>query len=172
MDNQLIKNDTLIFTLERQNEQGMALVQALKNVAEIEARVIDTEKRINDRFEQNEALQAKLAEELTINYEEQQELRSIIYKKSTAMTHEHNRKQDKFYSSNLFKAWKGLFSARIHAKLKKHMNITRYTAIRKLDFFEAEHFLQSINYDDFSERDLEPTVKILQVIELEKGENK
>lgn len=170
MDNQLIKNDSLIFTLERQNEQGAALVQALKNVAEIEARMIDTEKRINDRFEQNEALQAKLAEELTINYDEQQEIKSIVNKKASEMTNIHQGKEKKDYSSNLFKAWKGLFMSRIHAKLKRRMNVARYTAIRKLDYLEANNFLQEINYVDFTEKDLEPTNRVLQTIELESGE--
>ena len=68
MDNQLaVKNEEnpLIFTLERQNEQGVALVETMRNIIKIEANMKATEKRVNNRLNENEAILEKLSEQLT-----------------------------------------------------------------------------------------------------------
>ena len=95
MDNQLIKNEEnpLLFTLERQNEQGIALVQTMRNIIKIEANMKATEKRVNNRFEEMEAMNEKLSEQLTINYEEQQEIKSIINTLATVFAREHEKKR-------------------------------------------------------------------------------
>lgn len=168
MDNQLVKNESLVFTLKRQNDQGVAIVEALENIIRIEANVIESEKRVNNRFDEMEALNEKLSEQLTINYEEQQEIKSIINTLATVFAKEHEKREKTTYSGNLFKAWKGRFISRMHAKLKIRMNVVRYTAIRKVDFKEAYQFLESLQYESFREAELKPTPSILRIIELEK----
>ena len=83
------------------------------------------------------------------------------------MARAHEEKQGKAYSANLFKAWYGVFTSRIHSKLKKRMNVVRYTAIRKVDYQEALDYLNSLNYINFSAKELEPTLRIMQILELE-----
>lgn len=171
MDNQLaVKNEEnpLIFTLERQNEQGVALVETMRNIIKIEANMKATEKRVNNRLNENEAILEKLSEQLTINYDEQQEIKSIINTLATVFAREHEKREKTTYSGNLFKAWKGRFISRMHAKLKIRMNVVRYTAIRKVDFKEAYQFLESLQYESFREAELKPTPSILRIIELEK----
>lgn len=168
MDNQLVKNESLVFTLKRQNEQGAAIVEALENIIRIEANVIESEKRVNNRFEEMEAMNEKLSEQLTISYDEQQEIKSIINTLATTFAREHEKREKTVFSGNLFKAWKGRFISRMHAKLKVRMNVVRYTAIRKVDFKEACHFLESLQYVSFREVELKPTPSILRIIELEK----
>lgn len=168
MDNQLTKKEALVFTLQRQNEQGEALVEVLQNVMEIEANVIASEGRVNKKIEEMEALTEKLSEELTINYEQQQEIRSIVNRLATDMAKNHQAKENKVYSNNLFKAWKGRFISRIYAKLKVRMNVVRYTAIRKIDFPEAYNFVSELTYEDFTEFDLAPTPSILNILAIEK----
>lgn len=165
-----MKNESLIFTLERQNEQGAALVEALKSVAAVEARMIESESKMNKRFDENEALYEKLSEQLTINYDEQQNIKSVVKKLANKMAHTHEEKQGTSYSSNLFKAWHGVFASRIYSKLKKRMNVVRYTAIRKVDYQEAMDYLNALDYINFSAKELEPTLRIMQILELEKGE--
>ena len=111
MDNQLVKNEEnpLIFTLERQNEQGVALVETMRNIIKIEANMKATEKRVNNRLNENEAILEKLSEQLTINYDEQQEIKSIINTPATVFAREHEKRERTTYSGNLFKAWKGRF---------------------------------------------------------------
>ena len=173
MDNQLaIKNEDnpLIFTLERQNEQGVALVETMRNIIKIEANMKATEKRVNNRLNENEAILEKLSEQLTINYDEQQEIKSIINTLATVFAREHEKREKTTYSGNLFKAWKGRFISRMHAKLKIRMNVVRYTAIRKVDFKEAFQFLESLQYESFREAELKPTPSILRIIELERSD--
>lgn len=170
MENQLMKKEALILTLQRQNEQGKALVEVLQNVMQIEANVTASEERVNTKIEQIEALTDKLSEQLTISYDEQQEIRSIVNRIATDMTKSHQSKESKEYSNNLFKAWKGRFISRIYAKLKIRMNVVRYTAIRKIDFSEAYNFVSELTYEDFTEFDLAPTPSILNVLAIEKEE--
>ena len=96
-------------------------------------------------------------------------IQSLVWKKANALAEEHLSNQ--FYSDNLFKAWKGLFIRRIHTKLKTKMNVVRYTAIRREKFDEAKSFLENLTYADFSLRDLQPTLSILNILEKEGDSN-
>ncbi|MBG9983314.1 hypothetical protein HYO62_00270 [Aerococcaceae bacterium DSM 111022] len=51
------------------------------------------------------------------------------------------------------------------------MNVVRYTAIRREKFDEAKSYLENLTYDDFSLRDLQPTLSILSILEKEGDEN-
>lgn len=167
MDNQLVKSESLLFTLERQNQQGLVLAEVLKNIVKVESNVVGIEKRMIDRFEENEALYEKLSEQLTIDYDQQQEIKSVVSRVASNMTKLHESKDTHSYSANLFKAWKGRFISRVYAKLKTRMNVVRYTAIRKIDFEEAYNYIAELTYEDFSEKELEPTPSILNIIALE-----
>lgn len=160
MGNQLMKSDPLIFTLERQNKQGEALIAVLKEVRAIEGRV---DKRVSEA----EALLDKMSEQITITYEEQREMTSLIHRTAGKLARTHERVLEKTFSDNLFKAWKGLFVRRMHAKLKERMNVARYTSIERVNYDEAIEYLNSLTYVSFSSRDLEPTPGILKVLELE-----
>lgn len=162
MDNQLTKNDPLIFTLERQNKQGEALVAVLKEVRAIEGRV---DKRVNEA----EALLDKMSKQVTITYEEQREITSLIHRMAGKLTRKHEKVLEETFSDNLFKAWKGLFVRRMHAKLKERMNVARYTSIERVNYDEATAYLKSLSYVSFSSRDLEPTPGILKVLDLEES---
>lgn len=163
MDNQLIKDDALIFTLERQNQQGEVLLKVLREVQEIKTGM---ETYVDGKINYMEAMVDKVSEQLTIDYDQQQEIKSIVSLVATNMTKIHEA-NDVSYSANLFKAWKGRFISRIYAKLKTRMNVVRYTAIRKTDFQEAYNYISELTYEDFSEKELAPTPSILNIIELE-----
>ncbi|KAF1303709.1 ORF6C domain-containing protein [Enterococcus sp. JM9B] len=162
MDNQLTKNDPLIFTLERQNKQGEALVAVLKEVRAIENRV---DKRVSEA----EALLDKMSKQVTITYEEQREITSLIHCTAGKLARKHEQVLQETFSDNLFKAWKGLFVRRMHSKLKERMNVARYTSIERVNYDEATAYLKSLSYVSFSSHDLEPTPGILKVLELEES---
>jgi len=57
--------------------------------------------------------------------------------------------------------------SRIHSKLKKRMNVARYTSIKRVDFDEALAYLNVLTYEHFSLVDLQATPSVLNVLELE-----
>lgn len=169
MGNQLAKrtNDSLIFTLQRQNEQGEALIQVLSQVNEIANRMDQQEKRVDKRIEETEALLDKMSTQVTVTYEEQKNISSIVSRIATECTREHEKQEETKYSANLFKAWKGRFISRIYAKLKERMDAVRYTSIKRVDYQEALEFLRTISYVSFSKTELEPTPGILRILKME-----
>lgn len=171
MDNQLIKktNDSLIFTLQRQNEQGEALVQVLNQVTEIANRMDQQEQRVDKRIDEAEALLDKMSTQVTVTYEEQKNIASMVSRIATYCTKEHERREQTQFSNNLFKAWKGRFISRIYSKLKARMDAVRYTSIRRVDYQEALDFLTTITYVSFSKSELEPTLGILKILEMEEA---
>ena len=168
MDNQLMEKErttgiTLIHTLQTQQNQGQALIQALQKVYEIEDKMTDFESKLDEA----RALVNDATKQITINYEEQKELQSIVAKIAQDATKEHEKKLGEKFSDNLFKAWKGRFINLIYKYIKKRMNVVRYTAVKRIDFNELKMYLDTINYYTFSNSELKPTPGILNVLKLE-----
>lgn len=169
MGNQLMENSTiaLIHTLETQGKQSEALVSLLREMGNVKEEMIELKDEVKEHVNESRSLYEKMSEQVTITYEEQKELRSIVSKLAISLTEEHQKRQGKTYSDNLFKAWKGMFMIRIHSKLKKRMNVVRYTSIKRVDYDEALAYLNVLTYDHFSLTDLQPTPAVLNVLELE-----
>ena len=168
MDNQLINKEqttgiALIHTLQAQQNQGQALIQALEKVYEIEDKMTDFESKLDEA----RALVNDVTKQITINYEEQKELQSIVAKIAQDATKEHEKKLDTKFSDNLFKAWKGRFINLIYKYIKRRMNVVRYTAVKRIDFNELKMYLDTLNYYVFTESELRPTPGILNVLKLE-----
>lgn len=161
MSNELQSMDVLKQALVTQNQHGEALLAVIE-------RMEQQEKRIDLKIVDVENLVEKVSKEITINYEEQKKIQSIVWKQSSVFAEQHLAGQE--YSDNLFKAWKGLFIRKIYAKLKTKMNVVRYTAIKRTDFDEAKLYLENLSYESFTVFDLMPTMSILKIIHLEKGD--
>lgn len=146
---------------ENINNQQIIVQQMIQLKKDID----NSEKRIDQKVTRTENLVEKISKEVTINYDEQREIQSLVNRKAQEMTQEHERKENDVYGTNLFKAWKGLFIRRIYQKLKAYMNVVRYTAIRREKYDRAVEFIQSIEYQDFSYRELMPTPSILRLLE-------
>lgn len=168
MDNQLINKEqttgiALIHTLQTQQNQGQALIQALQKVYEIEAKMDDFENKLDEA----RALVDDATKQINITYEEQKEVQSIVAKIAQDATKEHEKKLDTKFSDNLFKAWKGRFINLIYKYIKRRMNVVRYTAVKRIDFNELKMYLDTLNYYVFTESELRPTPGILKVMKLE-----
>ena len=142
------------YELDQAEQSALTQLAIIKEMRNIKQSVKETEQRLISMVD-------KVSKEITINYEEQKVIQSIIWKLSTDLAKEHL--DGKEYSDNLFKAWKGLFTRRIHAKLKQRMNVVRYTAIKREDYETAIRFIESISYVSFSANDLIPTPSILKL---------
>ena len=169
MGNQLAEKErttgiALIHTLQTQQNQGQALIQALEKVYEIEDKMTDFESKLDEA----RALVNDATKQITINYEEQKEVQSAVSKIAQEATKEHEKKLDTKFSDNLFKAWKGRFINLIYKYIKRRMNLVRYTAVKRIDFNELKMYLDTLNYYVFTESELRPTPGILKVMELEK----
>ena len=169
MGNQLAEKErttgiALIHTLQTQQNQGQALIQALEKVYEIEDKMTDFESKLDEA----RALVNDATKQITINYEEQKEVQSAVSKIAQEATKEHEKKLDTKFSDNLFKAWKGRFINLIYKYIKRRMNVVRYTAVKRIDFNELKMYLDTLNYYVITESELRPTPGILKVMELEK----
>ncbi|CAI3338397.1 ORF6C domain-containing protein [Enterococcus cecorum] len=171
MGNQLAEKErttgiALIHTLQTQQNQGQALIQALEKVYEIEDKMTDFESKLDEA----RALVNDATKQITINYEEQKEVQSIVAKIAQDAAKEHEKKLDTKFSDNLFKAWKGRFINLVYKYIKRRMNVVRYTAVKRIDYHELKMYLDTLSYYVFTESELKPTPGILNVMKLEKGD--
>lgn len=160
MTNELQTMDVLKQSLVTQNEQGKALIAIIERMEE-------QERRVDGKITQVESLVEKVSKEITINYEEQKRIQSIVSTKANTFAEEHLTNLGQGFSDNLFKAWKGLFIRKIYSKLKTKMNVVRYTAVKREEFELAENFIEDLTLNAFTLRDLQPSPAILNVMELE-----
>lgn len=176
MGNQLEtqNNMALIHTLRTQGQQSEVLAEAMERIYGVEERVNEVATAVDNKMDKLQgqidesfALHEDLSKQITVNYDQQKDIQSIVSKKATNMTKEHQKNLNEVFSDNMFKAYKGLFTRRIYAKLKKQMNVVRYTSVKKVDCEEAMTFLRSLEYQDFTDRELKPTPKILEIKMLE-----
>lgn len=156
----------LIHTLQAQQNQGQALIQALQKVYEIEAKMDAFENKLDEA----RALVDDATKQINITYEEQKEVQSAVSKIAQEATKEHEKKLGEKFSNNLFKAWKGRFTNLVYKYIKKRMNVVRYTAVKRIDYHELKMYLDTLSYYVFTESELKPTPGILNVMKLEKGD--
>ena len=142
-----------------QLEQSVAnQLEIIKEMRQIKRDVAESERRMVKMVE-------RVTKEITINYEEQRRIQSVVSLKASQLTREHLNEE---VSDNLFKAWKGLFIRRIYSRIKEQMNVVRYTAVKREDFDIVLNYLESLTYSDFKLRELQPTPTILNIMELER----
>ncbi len=168
MGNQLASKEqvssiALIHTLQTQQEQGQAIIQALQEVYEIRDEMTSFRAEVKEA----RALVDDATKQITINYEEQKEIQSTVAKIAREATKEHEKKLKVKFSNNLFSAWVGRFKSLIYKYIKRRMNVVRYTAVKRIDFHELKLYLDTINYYTFTEKELLPTPNVLKVMKLE-----
>lgn len=144
--------------LEMTVKNQLDLIQEMK---EIRQEVTDTEIRVTNMVE-------KLSREITINYEEQNKIKSVVFEKSTQFARDHLEGLN--HTDQMFKAWKGVFTGRIYSRLKERFNVVRYTALKREEFDQALSYLEGLDYNYLSPSELKPTFAVLKLGQLEKLE--
>src|SRR5699024_10258571 len=119
MGNQLVEQENkvaLIHTLRNQSKQSEAIADALERTLAIEQRVNEVANNIDEKMNlmQNQidesfALHEDLSKQITINYDQQQDVKSIVSSKAYELAKKHETQLEEKFSNNMFKAWKGLF---------------------------------------------------------------
>lgn len=130
------------FNLQRQNEQGEALVQVINRVEEIQ-------EDVNNKFSEMSSMLQKVEDSVTLTYEEQKELQSIVFKLSINLAKESFNGEE--VSKDTFSKQVGKFRRSIWKKLKEQMNVPRYSSIRRIDFEDSLKFVNSLKMKDFLE---------------------
>jgi hypothetical protein len=130
--------EVLRHNLQTQNEQGKALVEMIDRVEGIESNV-------NEKYSEIKGMVTEVRDRVTIDYEGQQVLKSIVWKKSTSIAQSYYEYNDDYGAE--IKELKG-YATRHHWKLlKDYFRVTRYTSIRHVDFDKAKEFLKGIVVD-------------------------
>lgn len=147
-------------SLQRQNDQGTQMMEIVNHMMGIENRVENTEVRINERVSGFEETLEEALERISIDYDQQKEIQSIVNSKANELTQRYYRNgmpetvPNKFHD-DLFKKKKGRYIRSIYSKLKSNFNVVRYTALRSVDFKNAKDFLMNIKYTHINPKEVE-----------------
>ena len=151
----LLKN-----SLQRQNDQGNQMMEVVNHLMGIEQRVNEAEERIDHKVAGLEQTVDSALEKITIDYEQQQGIKSIINIKANDFTKMYYidgmpETVPEKYHDDLFKKKKGRYIRRFYAKLKSNFNVVRYTALRRVDYQSAKQYLENIKFDHISTKEVE-----------------
>lgn len=147
-------------SLKRQNEQGSQMMELVNHLMGVEERVGKAEERIDYKVAGLEETVESALEQITIDYEQQQEIKSIVNSKANAFTKEYYSNgmpesvPSKFHD-DLFKKKKGRYIRRFYARLKSNFNVVRYTALRRVDYPLAKRYLEDIKFEHISTKEVE-----------------
>lgn len=147
-------------SLQRQNEQGNQMMEIVNHLMGVETRVNEAEERVDNKVSELETVVDDALERIGIDYEQQKQIQSIVNSKATEFTRMYYidgmpQSVPNKYHDDLFKKKKGRYIRRLYARLKSHLNVVRYTAIRSIDFSSAKQFLESIKFEYISEKEVE-----------------
>lgn len=141
--------EVIKFNLQRQNDQGQALVQMIERVESIESNVENVQEDINHKFSEMSSMLQKVEDSVTLTYEEQKELQSTVFKLSINLAKESFNGEA--VSKKEFSDQVGKFRRSTWKKLKERMNVPRYSSIRRIDFDDSLDFVNSLKMKDFLE---------------------
>ena len=151
----LLKN-----SLQRQNDQGNQMMELVNHLMGVETRVDEAEDRINHKVAGLEKTVDSALEQITIDYEQQQEIKSIVNSKANDFTKQYysngmpDSVPEKFHD-DLFKKKKGRYIRRFYARLKSNFNVVRYTALRRIDYPSAKQFLENVKFEHIAPKEVE-----------------
>src|SRR5690625_2218681 len=107
----------LKFNLERQNDQANALIQIIEKVEQIESNV-------NEKYSEVKEIVNEVRDRVTIDHEDQQELKSIVAKKSYAIANDYYGDKEEYGAE--IRELAGYAIRRHWKMLKDYFRVTRY----------------------------------------------
>jgi len=132
--------DLIKFSLQRQNEQGQALVEVINYVETLSG-------DMQEKYEQTNLMLKEVRDSYTITYEEQKELQATVFSKSIALTKEYFEGQT--HTKEEFSKQIGSFRRAIWKKLKELRDVPRYTSIKRVEYDDSLIFVKSLSMKDF-----------------------
>lgn len=133
--------EALKFSIQRQNEQGNALVEVIERVEEIE-------NNMNTKYDRMSGMLKEVENRVHLEEADASKIKSIVNKKAHEISKIKYPDTDKYGAEYLELV--GYARRRIYKRLKEHFNVTKYTSIRHVDREQAIGFVESIVLgDDF-----------------------
>ena len=131
--------EVIRFNLKRQNEQADALIEVID-------RVEKSESNVNDKFSKMSVMLDDVKDSVTIYYDEQKQLQSIVSKKANRFAKDYYD-YDENYGAEIREL--AGYAIRIQWKLlKERFRLARYTSLRRVDFEDGKEFLGNIQLND------------------------
>ncbi|API89009.1 hypothetical protein BKP56_06960 [Marinilactibacillus sp. 15R] len=151
--------EALKFTLQRQDDQSKALQKVIEVISETKNEIVDIKSEIKQDVQE-------IRDSITVNYEEQQTIKSIIGVKAKKMTLEYFDKEnlDK-QNHDLFAKKYGQIIQVIYRYLKNRFEVPRYTSIKRIEFQTAINYLDSITLSQFKPREIRMTAVQKELLE-------
>lgn len=134
--------EVLKHNLITQNEQGKALVEMIEKVEGIESNVINVRDEVVELKNDVKKDLNDMRNRITIDYESQKELQSIVKKKSNKIAKEHYGEPEEYGAE--IRELSGYATRFLWSALKDKYRITRFTSLRQVDFKEGKDFLKNV----------------------------
>jgi|SRR5699024_2105893 len=127
--------EALKFSLARQNEQAEALIAVIERVEEIES-------NMNEKYDRMSGMVKEVENRVHLEEADANMIKSIVGSKAHAIAKKHYPDTNSYGAEYLELV--GYARREVYGKLKKHFNVTKYTAIRHVDREQALSFVESI----------------------------
>lgn len=138
--------EALKFNLQRQNEQGNALVKVIEKVEEMESNVNEKYEKTNEALGNMQDMLQEVNNRVTLEDEDARQIKSIVGKKAAAIAKE--KYPDLINYGAEYRELIGYARRTVYKKLKQHFNVTKYTSIRHVDREKAKEYAASIKLDN------------------------
>jgi uncharacterized protein YoxC len=124
-------------TLQMTEQQGAAIRMLLDGINQVRVDV-------NERVEEVQIMVQEVRDSVVLIDQECYTIQKSVHAKSIELT------KDRFKESNEeFKTVVGQYRRMIWSKLKVRFEVARYPHIRRIDYLDAVHFVQSFRPEDY-----------------------
>jgi len=99
---------------------------------------------VSEKFEEVQVMVQEVRDSVTLTDRECYDLQHVVQIRSGKLTKDRFKETD-----GDFKAMVGKYRRLMWSKLKEHFEVARYSHIRRVDFEDAIHFVQSFRPEDY-----------------------
>ena len=177
-DIQVLKDtDPILFSLQRQNEQGEAMVRLYQEMKGIKNDVTQMKSDIKEEYERFNQSVERMENSIELQGSDADAIKSIVHKKAHAIAKVKYPDIEEFGAE--YRELVGYARREVYKNLKKHFNVNSYTRIRHLDAEKAIAFVESIvlgksflkNYEQWRMQRIKKRQREQEILKNEKGLN-
>lgn len=142
-DIQVLKeSDPILFSLQRQNEQGEAMIRLYQEMKGIKSDVTQMKSDIKEEYVRFNQSVERMENSIELQGSDASRIKSIVHKKAHAIAKVKYPDIKEFGAE--YMELVGYARREIYKKIKKEFNVNSYTKIRHIDAELAIEFTQSI----------------------------
>ena len=138
----LEESDPILFSLQRQNEQGEAMIKLYQEMKVIKNDVTKMKSDIKEEYERFNQSVERMENSIELQGTDADKIKSIVHKKAHAIAKvKYPNTQERLAE---YLEMVGYARREVYKTLKKQFNVNSYTRIRHLDAQQAIDFVESI----------------------------